>query len=60
MMFMQELHPITRSVIGTIRLEGGELDADVVELVDQVASGELDADAALAAVAERRGLTVQR
>jgi hypothetical protein len=52
----RDLDPATRSALGSARLEGGELDADAVELVDRVARGELSGDDAVATMLARRGV----
>ncbi len=54
----RQLHPATRSAIGSARLEGGVIDDDTAALADQVARGELTDDEAVEVFLARRGITV--
>ncbi|HWL43041.1 MAG TPA: antitoxin VbhA family protein [Ilumatobacter sp.] len=54
----RDLHPTTRSAVGSVRLEGLTPSRAAVELADQVARGELTGDEAVAKVLEHHGLVV--
>ena len=52
----RDLHPVARSALGSVRLEGGEPDAHAIELADRVARDEVSADEAVAEVLSSVGI----